>query len=110
DSVNIPAAFKPFFGKGNIRFCLAQRNPSDEATDGIIRKVSSTASVPCDADPVKYASMGGSDAWNVNKYLNIWVCKMTNSNDLGYSFMPGLPGLSPSDIGLVTAYHAFGTV
>jgi len=110
DSVKIPAAFKPFFGKGNIRFCLAQRNASNEPVNGILRITSSTTSVPGDNDPIKYASMGGSDAWNVNKYLNIWVCKMTDSNDLGYSFMPGLPGLASSDIGLVNAYHAFGTI
>ena len=110
DSVNIPAAFKPFFGKGNIRFCLAQRSPSNEPTDGIIRKASFTTSVPGESDPIKYALMGGSDAWDVNKYLNIWVCKMKDANDLGYSFMPGLPGLSAADMGLVNAYHAFGTV
>lgn len=110
DSVNIPAAFKPLFGKGNIRFCLAQRNPSNEPTNGIVRKVSTTTSAPGDNDPIKYAAMGGVDAWDVNRYLNIWVCRMTNSNDLGYSFMPGLPGLASSDIGLVTAYHAFGTM
>ncbi|HRQ50403.1 MAG TPA: M43 family zinc metalloprotease, partial [Agriterribacter sp.] len=110
DSINIPAAFKPLFGKGNIRFCLAQRNPSDEPSGGITRKVSSTTSIPGDNDPVKYASMGGTDAWDINRYLNIWVCKMTDNNDLGYSFMPGLPGLAASDVGLVTAYHAFGTI
>lgn len=110
DSVKIPAAFKPFFGKGNIRFCLAQRSPSNEPVSGILRITSSTTSVPGDNDPIKYTSMGGSDAWNVNKYLNIWVCKMTNSNDLGYSFMPGLPGLAASDMGLVNAYQAFGTI
>lgn len=110
DSVNIPAAFKPLFGKGNIRFCLAQRTPSNEPATGIIRKESVTTSVPGESDPIKYATMGGSDAWDVNKYLNIWVCKMTDGNDLGYSFMPGLPGLSASDVGLVNAYHAFGTI
>lgn len=110
DSVNIPTAFKPLFGKGNIRFCLAQRSPSNEPTNGIVRKVSSTKSVPGDNDPIKYSSSGGQDAWDVNKYLNIWVCRMDKKNDLGYSFMPGLPGLAPTDIGLVTAYHAFGTI
>jgi hypothetical protein len=109
DSVNIPAAFKPLFGKGNIRFCLALRSPSNEPSSGITRKISSTISIPGDSDPVKYATMGGVDAWDVNRYLNIWVCKM-GENDLGYSFMPGLPGLAASDVGLVTAYHAFGTI
>ncbi|HTN06132.1 M43 family zinc metalloprotease [Agriterribacter sp.] len=110
DSVNIPAPFKSLFGKGNIRFCLAQRSPSNEPSNGITRKISSATSVPGDNDPVKYASMGGVDAWDINRYLNIWVCKMKESNDLGYSFMPGLPGLASSDVGLVTAYHAFGTI
>ncbi|HRP58612.1 MAG TPA: hypothetical protein PLH26_21360, partial [Agriterribacter sp.] len=81
DSVNIPAAFKPLFAKGSIRFCLAQRSPSNEPVNGILRITSSTASVPGDNDPIKYTSMGGSDAWNVNRYLNIWVCKM-GVNDL----------------------------
>lgn len=110
DSVNIPAAFKPFFGKGNIRFCLAQRTPSNEPTNGINRKLSATTSAPGVNDPIKNSSAGGVDAWNINKYLNIWVCKMEQSVDLGYSFMPGLPGLSSSDVGLVVAYHAFGTL
>ncbi|MGN6437736.1 MAG: zinc metalloprotease, partial [Agriterribacter sp.] len=110
DSSNIPAAFKPLFAKGNIRFCLAQRTPANEATNGIIRKQSSTTSTPGTHDPIKYSNQGGSDAWNINKYLNVWVCRMTNNNDLGYSFMPGLPGLSNSDVGFVNAYHAFGTV
>ena len=110
DSVNIPAPFKSLFGKGNIRFCLAQRSPSNEPSNGIIRKISSTTSIPGDNDPIKYAAMGGVDAWDINRYLNIWVCKMTDNNDLGYSFMPGLPGLASSDVGLVTAYHAFGTI
>ncbi len=109
DSVKIPAAFKSLFGKGNIRFCLAQRSPSNEPSGGITRKTSATVSIPGDNDPVKYASKGGVDAWDINRYLNIWVCKM-GDNDLGYSFMPGLPGLAASDVGLVTAYHAFGTI
>ncbi|MBX2920789.1 MAG: choice-of-anchor J domain-containing protein [Chitinophagaceae bacterium] len=110
DSSKIPAAFKPLFAKGNIRFCLAQRTPNNESTNGIVRVSSSATSNPGDHDPVKYANMGGSNAWNISKYLNIWVCKMSNSNDLGYAFMPGLPGLADSDVGLVAAYHAFGTI
>ncbi|MBX3254588.1 MAG: choice-of-anchor J domain-containing protein [Chitinophagaceae bacterium] len=110
DSSKIPAAFKPFFAKGNIRFCLAQRTPANEPTNGIVRVTSFTTSKPGDHDPVKYANMGGSNAWNISKYLNIWVCRMSEANDLGYSFMPQLPGLADSDVGFVTAYHAFGTI
>src|SRR5882724_10019797 len=37
DSVRIPAYFKALFGKSGIQFCLAQRTPTDEPTDGIVR-------------------------------------------------------------------------
>ena len=108
DSVKIPAAFKSVFGKSQLRFCLAQRTPQNNPTNGITRLASSTTSVAGEDDPVKYASQGGADAWDVTKYLNIWVCKMSSSTDLGYTFMPGL-GIASAEIGFVNAYHAFGT-
>lgn len=109
DSVKIPAAFKSVFGKGQLRFCLAQRTPQNAPTNGIVRTVSSTESIAGEGDPIKYATMGGADAWSPNKYLNIWVCKMSGDNDLGYTFMPGL-GVSSAELGFVNAYHAFGTI
>ena len=108
DSVKIPAAFKSVFGKGQLRFCLAQRTPQNNPTSGITRFSSSTKSVPGEGDPIKHASQGGADVWDVTKYLNIWVCEMSTSTDLGYTFMPGL-GIDPSELGFVNAYHAFGT-
>ena len=35
DSIGIPSYFKPFFGKSNIQFCLAQRTPDGDASTGI---------------------------------------------------------------------------
>lgn len=110
DLSNVPAAFASVIGHSQIRFCLAQRTPDNNPSNGIIRKSSITLSTPAEDDPIKYSSAGGSDAWDVSKYLNIWVCRMASEDDLGYSFMPDLPGLSDSDQGLVTAYHAFGTI
>ena len=109
DSVKIPAAFKPLFGKGQLRFCLAQRTPQNAPSSGIVRTSSSTESIAGEGDPIKYASMGGADSWDPNRYLNIWVCKMSGDNDLGYTFMPGL-GVSSAELGFVNAYHAFGTI
>jgi hypothetical protein len=37
DSVKIPSYFKPLYGKSGIQFCLAQRNPDGDATNGIDR-------------------------------------------------------------------------
>lgn len=109
DSVNIPAAFKSIFGKSELRFCLAQRTPQNAPTTGIQRYSTSTKSIPGEGDPIKYAAQGGVDAWDVAKYLNIWVCEMKNENDLGYTFMPGL-GIAAAERGFVNAYHAFGTI
>ena len=90
DSTRIPAAFKPFYGKSNIRFCLAKRDTKGDASNGIVRVTSSTTSVPGLQDPVKFTCNGGSDAWDPTKYLNIWVCQMP-SGFLGYSFFASDP-------------------
>jgi hypothetical protein len=108
DSVNIPAAFKSLFGKSRLRFCLAQRTPDNASTNGIERIQSTTKSVPGQNDSIKYSVRGGVDAWNVNKYLNIWVCEMNDAADLGYTFMPG-SGIDSVERGFAVAYTAFGT-
>lgn len=109
DSTRIPAAFKSRFGKGNIRFCLAKRDPQGEASNGIVRVASSTISVPGDADPVKFTCSGGSDAWNPSKYLNIWVCAMPDFY-LGYSYYASLTSVPLNERGFVNNYTAFGTM
>ena len=109
DSSNIPAAFKPVFGKSQIRFCLAERDPNGETTNGIVRVASSVVSGAGQGDPVKYTDQGGSDAWNPTKYLNIWVCDMSGGL-LGYCFLPQTPGLPPVEQGVVNNYTAFGTM
>jgi hypothetical protein len=109
DSARIPAAFKPFFGKGNIRFCLAKRDPKGDATNGIVRISSSVLSTPGEKDPVKFTCTGGSDAWDPTRYLNIWVCQMP-SGFLGYSFFASDP-LSEHPLnerGFVNSFRSFG--
>jgi Pregnancy-associated plasma protein-A len=109
DSTRIPAAFKPLFGKGNIRFCLARRDTKGDASNGIVRVTSTTISSPGDKDPVKFSCAGGSDAWDPTKYLNIWVCNMP-SGFLGYSFFASDP-LSEKPLnerGFVNNFRSFG--
>lgn len=109
DSIKIPAAFKARFGKSELRFCLAQRTPQNTSTTGIQRYTTTTKSWPGENDPIKYSSMGGIDAWDVSKYMNIWVCEMAKETDLGYTFMPGL-GIAAVERGFVNSYKAFGTI
>lgn len=109
DSIRIPAAFKSRFGKGTLQFCLARRDPSGEGTNGIVRVASSTVSIPGEGDPVKYTCQGGSDAWNPNKYLNIWVCQM-DGGFLGYAYQASLDlSFVPlNERGFVNNYLHFG--
>ena len=109
DSTNIPPAFKGVFGKSQIRFCLAEHDPTGESSNGIVRVSSGTVSVAGQNDPVKSSSSGGSDAWNISKYLNIWVCDMQGGL-LGYCFLPQTPGLPDAEVGVVNNYTAFGTI
>lgn len=109
DSVRIPAAFKPLFGKGNLRFCLAKRDPQGEGSNGIVRVISSTLSDPGELDPIKFTCEGGSDAWDPKKYLNIWVCAMPDGY-LGYSHYSSilLSDVPLNERGFVNNYQAFG--
>jgi hypothetical protein len=109
DSTRIPAAFKSSFGKSNIQFCLAKRDPNGEPTNGIVRIQSATQSEPGLEDPIKFTCKGGSNAWDPTKYLNIWVCDISG-DFLGYSFSPSDPlEIIPlNERGFVNNYKHFG--
>ncbi|MGV3767572.1 MAG: choice-of-anchor J domain-containing protein [Chitinophagaceae bacterium] len=107
DSTAIPAAFKNSFGKSCILFCMAQRTPENEPSSGIIRKTFTNGSSPGLGDPAKYTALGGSDAWDTNRFLNIWVTEI-GGGTLGYSFLPGTPGLPAREAGLVLNYRYTG--
>jgi hypothetical protein len=105
DTIKIPSYFKPLFGRSSIQFCLAQRSPIGEATTGIER-VTTTKTVFSTNDDVKHASLGGADAWDSNKYLNVWICTLPGSGSniiLGYSTFPTD---GPQDQGVVVDFRS----
>lgn len=87
DTVNIPSYFKSLFGRSSIRFCLAQRTPDDESTNGIERITTAKTSFSNTDDGVKHASSGGADNWNSANYFNVWICPISNSI-VGYATFP----------------------
>jgi Pregnancy-associated plasma protein-A/Secretion system C-terminal sorting domain len=103
DSTLIPTGFKPLFGKSQIRFCLAVRDPQGNPTTGILRKLTTTTTFNTN-DGVKSNATGGSDAWATNKYLNLWCCNLGTSL-LGYAQFPG--GAAATD-GVAINYRYFG--
>ncbi len=73
----IPAIFQPFAADAEINFCMARRTPDGQETDGIVR---TNTHLPFVGDRVIagrkvicYTSDGGSNAWDPNRYINIWV-------------------------------------
>ncbi len=91
DSNNISYApqFQAVRGHSDIQFCLAQRTPANIATNGINRVTSSTVSSgPSASDPIKSTAAGGADAWDPNKYFNVWVGNFTGGGLLGYASFP----------------------
>ncbi|MFB6454357.1 M43 family zinc metalloprotease [Chitinophaga sp. Hz27] len=110
DVSQVPSVWQSIIGNTQINFCLAQRNPDGEPTNGIVR-VTTTAgksfTIYNGTPDVKYNSSGGSDAWDPSKYLNIWVTNLSGSY-LGVAAPPGM-GYPREQEGVVILYTAFGT-
>ncbi len=99
----VPSAFSGLAADCEIQFCLAQRDPNGNATNGIVRKSTTVTSFSSN-DNIKRNANGGSDPWNTSAYLNIWVGNLSGGL-LGYAQFPG--GSAATD-GVVILYTAFG--
>ncbi|HTE24531.1 M43 family zinc metalloprotease [Flavitalea sp.] len=105
DSTNTPKHFRTFAADCNIIFTLANVNPQGFPTTGIIRKPTNVTGFSMD-DDIKFSSSGGDEAWDSDKYLNIWVGPMS-AGIVGYS---SAPGSDKSRDGVVIRYNAFGNI
>lgn len=105
DTTLTPSAFKPVASRMHVTFCLADKDPSNNPTSGIVYKHISGDTFFTNDDKVKFTSQGGDDAWDVNKYLNIWVCNL-GGGLLGYGAFPTSP--LTGSFGVVILYSAFG--
>ncbi len=104
DAANVPSVFRSLAADVEINFCLAQQDPIGRAATGIVRKQTSTVSYDGNNDNMMAAATGGSDIWDRNRYLNIYVCNLEGF--LGYAYSPG----GPANIdAVVIGYTCFGT-
>lgn len=117
DTTNMRSIFEDVAGDPGIEFYIHE----------VVRVETNTEFEPSLTglpDNVKQSSDGGSDAFNTQNFLNIWVCKIQplvffgqESPVLGYAYPPAnLPGWpadanapSPELEGVVVDYRAFGT-
>ena len=111
--------FLNYAGNPNLEFCLASTDPNGNPTSGITRTPTTKTSFDADteSDDMKKNSTQGKDGWDPFKYLNIWVCDLSNAGSgmtLGYAYLPGLLA-NPFNTsnhykdGLVVDYRYFGT-
>ncbi len=111
--------FLNYAGNPDIEFCLASTDPNGDPTTGITRTPTTKTSFDADteSDDMKRNSTQGKDGWDPFKYLNIWVCDLSNAGSgmtLGYAYLPGLLA-NPFNTsnhykdGLVVDYRYFGT-
>lgn len=103
-STVVPPTFQPYGADLEIAFCLATKDPNGNATTGIIRK-SVASSFNFDNN---YYTSSGDLAWDPTKYLNIWVGAFSNTQYLGWAYLPDAAG-DPYD-GLAISYKYFGTI
>jgi hypothetical protein len=102
DVSGVPSAFTA--ADANIEFCLATVDPNGNVTTGINRVQTATTAFGTN-DQVKSSTTGGANAWDRNRYLNLWVCDISGGI-LGYAQFPG--GSAATD-GVVIDYQYYGT-
>jgi hypothetical protein len=103
DAINTPSEFSAIAVDTEINFCLAQRTPDNYPTSGITYTETSINSFSLYDNRIFSDSLGGKTLWNPEKYLNIYICDLTNV--LGFSSFPG--GNNSID-GVVIDYQNFG--
>ena len=91
-----------------VQFCMAQRDPANNPTNGITRDVS------------PYTVMGGPsyysddqnikniNRWNPLCYINIWLVNSIPGSVVGYAYLPGAHGSNVDGIVEEAAYFGSG--
>ncbi len=105
DRSKTPAAFKSLVTDARIEFKLATKDPDGKKTTGITYTNTSQSSFSHIDDDMKFKGLGGADAWDTSRFLNIWICTL-GGGLLGYAQFPGGP---PDTDGVVIRNTAFGT-
>lgn len=105
---NTPSAFANLAADIEVEFCLASIDPDGNPTTGITRTQTDIDNIGETED--WYSTFyGGKDAWDVERYINIWVCDIGEDGTLGFASIPETADPPESD-GLVIGHQYFGRV
>lgn len=87
-----------------IEFCIASTDPHGFATSGITRTQTTIENIG-QRTALYYSDMGGKDAWDTKRYLNIWVADM----GVGFAGFGSMPGIGePERDGVIIDYDNLG--
>lgn len=105
------APFAPIASDMEIEFALAKIDPNGNCTNGVERRNSAVGTYNGDDTKSKTYAGGGLDAWDRNKYFNIWVVNsIDNDGDpgiiLGYAQFPNWG--SANTYGVIIRHDRFG--
>ena len=106
------APFLPVASTIGIRFVLAKIDPNGNCTNGVERRESPLATNFGNDDNTKFYANGGLDAWDRNKYFNIWTVNNIENDGagtiLGYAQFPTWG--SASTYGLIMRHDRMGEI
>ncbi|HVW62856.1 MAG TPA: hypothetical protein VHC48_22550, partial [Puia sp.] len=77
DTFQIPSYYRGLAADCGIRFVLANVDTNGKTTTGIVRRQTHQQGFSYN-DAVKFTARGGDDAWDRDRYLNSWVCDLTD--------------------------------
>lgn len=103
----VPAEYQSLIADTEIEFCLAAVDPDGNETNGITRKFVNNPIGLGGTTEIHYSDMGGQDAWDTEKYINIWVSKFAG----GIGGISSFPGVGPAtEDGVEINYLQFGSI
>ncbi len=106
DFVNTPSIFQQVAADVEIQFCLATVDPQGNTSNGITRTETSVPEIGL-TEFYYLTNKGGKSAWDNEKYINIWVADLGDSEILGFATFPGEAAPEGKD-GVLINYRYFG--
>lgn len=113
DIINVPQRFQDDVSSIGIRFCLAQQDPEGNPHPGIIRVqtavefIGGQKEAESNISLIKNSSLGGSDAWDPERFLNVWI-GARNDGIAGMATFPTAEEAGTSEDGIELDYTVVG--
>ena len=107
DIDTVPSVWKGVVGNPKFTFFRTRRGPTGEKTEGIVKKYTYNKIFPDGSNAMKFDTTGGSNIWDRDRFLNIWVCDI--GEVLGFAQFPA-PGAARETDGVVINYRYFGQI